>query len=167
MGDLCMTPLERRLLDEMAIQRLAAAYSHAIMRLDGHAAAATYTQDGVLTAFYKPDIVGQIAIAEVLATTLEPLDFLAQSCGAGVIDVQGDAATATWTVTELLKRRDEENLSCCFGSYEDKLMRCAEGWRFTHRRFLPFFRGGIEAQGRTYPPATRAPLSGDWPSALT
>jgi len=35
-------PLERRLIDEVEIQRLAAAYSHAVMRLDGLAAAATY-----------------------------------------------------------------------------------------------------------------------------
>ena len=158
-----MTPLERRLLDEIEIQRLAAAYSHAVMRLDGPAAAATYAQDGVLTAFYKPDIVGRAAIAEALTLTLAPLDFLAQNCAAGVIDVQGDIATATWTVTELLKRRGEEKLSCCFGSYEDQLVRSTTGWRFAHRRFLPFFRGDIEAEGRTYPPAAFAHGLQTWP----
>lgn len=147
-----MTPLERRLLDEIEIQRLAAAYSHAVMRLDGVAAAAVYTEDGVLTAFYKPDIVGRAAIAEALTLTLAPLEFLAQTCGAGVIHIDGDSATATWTVTELLKRREDTGLSCCFGSYEDRLVRAPEGWRFAHRRFLPFYRGAIESAGRGYPP---------------
>lgn len=97
-----MTPLERRLLDEIEIQRLAAAYSHAVMRLDGVAAASVYAEDGVLTAFYKPDIVGRAAIAEALTLTLAPLEFVAQTCGAGLIHIDGDSATATWTVTELL-----------------------------------------------------------------
>lgn len=154
-----MTPLERRLLDEIEIQRLAAAYSHAAMRLDGAAAAATYAEDGVLTAFYKSPIVGRAAIAEALTLTLAPLAFLNQTCGAGVIDVAGDGATARWTVTELLRRHDEESLSCCFGSYEDRLVRTADGWRFAARTFLPFFRGRIAGEGRAYPdPAFTGPV---------
>lgn len=146
-----MTLLERRLFDEIEIQRLAASYSHAVMRLDGRAAAATYTGNGVLTAFYKPDIIGRAAIADALALTLEPLAFLNQNCGAGIIAVDGDSATASWTVTELLQRKGEKNLSCCFGSYQDRLSRTADGWRFEHRTFLPFFRGRLEAEGRSYP----------------
>jgi hypothetical protein len=117
----------------LEIQRLAAAYSHAAMRLDGMAAAATYAEDGVLTAFYKPAIVGRAAIAEALTLTLAPLAFLNQMCAAGVIDVQGDGSTASWTVTELLRRKDEDRLSCCFGSYQDQLVRTSEGWRFASR----------------------------------
>jgi len=154
-----MTPLERRLLDEIEIQRLAAAYSHAVMRLDGAAAAATYAEDGVLTAFYKPDIIGHAAITEALTLTLEPLAFLNQNCGAGIIDVDGDTASASWSVTELLQRKGETHLSCCFGSYQDWLVCTADGWRFAHRTFLPFFRGRIEAEGRSYPdPAFTGPV---------
>ncbi|MCR5870994.1 MULTISPECIES: nuclear transport factor 2 family protein [unclassified Sphingomonas] len=150
--------LERRLIDEIEIQRLAAAYSHAVMRLDGAAAAATYAEDGVLTAFSKPGIVGRAAIAEALILTLEPLAFLNQNCGAGIISVDGDSATASWTVTELLQRKGEDRLSCCFGSYQDRLVRTADGWRFAHRTFVPFFRGRIEADGRSYPnPAFTGP----------
>jgi ketosteroid isomerase-like protein len=145
-----VTALDHRLLDEIEIQRLAAAYSHAAMRLDGTAAALVYAEDGVLTAFYKPDIVGRAAIGEALTLTFAPLEFLAQTCGAGVIKVDGDTATATWTVSELLKRREDEGLACCFGSYEDRLVRTPEGWRFVHRRFLPFYRGALAAEGRAY-----------------
>ena len=156
-----MSPLERRLLDEVEIQRLPA-YSHACMRLDGTAAAATYAEDGVLAAFYKPEIVGRAAIAAALVATLAPLEFLAQSCTAGIIDVEGDAATATWTVVELLRGRGDDAPSCCFGSYEDRLTRTAKGWRFAHRRFLPFYRGGLGG-GKGYgEPGFERPL-GDWP----
>ncbi|OJY53911.1 nuclear transport factor 2 family protein [Sphingomonas sp. 67-41] len=155
-----MTSLERQLLDEIEIQRLAAAYSHAAMRLDGAAAAAVYAEDGVLTAFYKAEIIGRAAIAEALTLTFAPLEFLAQTCGAGVIRIDGDTAIATWTVSELLKRHGEEGLACCFGSYEDQLVRTPEGWRFAHRRFLPFYRGMIESAGRSYPsPAFERPIS--------
>jgi ketosteroid isomerase-like protein len=162
-----MSPLERRLLDEIEIQRLAAAYSHAAMRLDGAAAASVYAEDGVLTAFYKPDIIGRAAIAEALTLTFAPLEFLAQTCGAGVIDVDGDTAIATWTVTELLKRREGEGLACCFGSYEDRLVRTADGWRFAHRRFLPFYRGSVAGGGRAYgEPGFERPLP-EWPPAIS
>src|SRR3546814_8546714 len=87
-----MTPLERRMFDELEIQKLAAAYSHAVMRRDGQAAAAVYTEDGILSAFYAPDIIGRQAIAEILTQTLAPIQFIIQSCTAGVINVDGDAA---------------------------------------------------------------------------
>lgn len=145
-----MTPLERRLLDEVEIHRLAASYSHAVMRLDGEAAASVYTADGVLIAFHKPEIRGRVAISEALTATLGQLEFLTQTCAAGIIDVAGDAATASWTVTELLKRPDEDALACCFGSYEDHLVRTGEGWRFARRRFQPFYRGGVSGEGRFY-----------------
>jgi hypothetical protein len=37
-------------------------------------------------------------------------------------------------------------------------VRTADGWRFSHRTFIPFFRGRIEADGRSYPnPAFSGP----------
>lgn len=146
-----MTSIERRLLDELEIQKLTAAYSHAVMRRDGAAAAAVYTTDGVLSAFYAPDIAGRQAIAEVLARTLAPLQFIVQTCSAGVIEVQDDTARATWSVTELLRLQDKEDLSCCIGAYEDTLARTHDGWRFTRRRFVPFYRGWMPSTGKLYP----------------
>lgn len=145
-----MTSIERRLLDELEIQKLTAAYSHAVMRRDGVAAAAVYTADGVLSAFYAPDIVGRDAIADVLSATLAPLQFIVQTCSAGVVEVEGDTARATWSVTELLRLQDKEELTCCFGAYEDMLARSQAGWRFTRRRFVPFYRGEIPSTGKLY-----------------
>lgn len=158
-----MTSIERRLLDELAIQKLAAAYSHAVMRLDGSAAGAVYAEDGVLSAFYYPDIVGRQAVTEALTNTFAPIQFIVQNCGAGVIDIDGDSARATWSVTELLRMRDQEELSCCFGVYEDTLARGEDGWRFTRRRFVPFYRGAIPSAGKLYREPTFENSFGPWP----
>ncbi len=132
------------------------------MRLDGAAAAATYVDDGVLTAFYKPDIVGRPAIEAALVATLAPLEFLAQSATAGVLAVDGESATATWTITEMLRVKGAQAPSCCFGVYEDRLTRTSDGWRFAHRRFLPFYRGGFDG-GKGYGvPGFTQPLE-PWP----
>lgn len=145
-----MTASEQRLIDELNIQKLTAAYSHAIMRLDARAAAATYAENGILSAFYAPDIIGRQAIAEILTTTLAPIQFICQTSTAGVIDVDGDQARASWTITELLRFRDKDELACCFGLYEDVLERRPGGWHFVSRRFVPFYRGCIPSTGKTY-----------------
>lgn len=139
-----------RVVAEMEIQRLTAAYSHAVMRRDASAAAQTYIEDGVLTAFYAPDIIGRSAIAAVLASALQPLQFICQTASAGVIDVNDGTARATWTITEFYKFKEGDELGCCFGMYEDTLSRCSEGWRFMQRRFTPFYRGTIPSKGKTY-----------------
>jgi len=158
-----MTPIERRLLDELQIQKLAASYSHATLKLDGAAAAAVYTEDGILSAFYYPDVVGRAAIAEALTKTLAPLQFLVQNCGAGMIDIEGDTARASWSVTELLRYKDSEAVSCCFGTYEDQLVRTGEGWRFARRSFIPFYRGSMASTGKLYRDPEFANAFSPWP----
>lgn len=145
-----MTASEQRLIDELNIQKLTAAYSHAIMRLDARAAAATYAENGILSAFSAPDIIGRQAIAEILTSTLAPIQFICQTASAGVIDVDGDRARASWTITELLRFKDKDKLACCFGLYEDVLERCPGGWHFVSRRFVPFYRGSIPSTGKLY-----------------
>jgi hypothetical protein len=100
-----------------------------------------------------------------LSATLAPLQFIVQTCSAGVVEVVDDTARATWSVTELLRLPDKEALTCCFGAYEDRLARGEEGWRFTHRRFLPFYRGSIPSTGRLYQEPTFENSFDPWPFA--
>jgi hypothetical protein len=139
-----------RMQDDLAIRTLTAAYSHAVMRLDAAAAAAVYAEDAVLSAFNFPPLSGRAAIAEGLALTLAPVEFLVQSCSNGMIAVEGDAARASWSVSEWFRMRGKEELGCCFGVYEDSLARLPEGWRFTRRRFHPFYRGTVPSTGKLY-----------------
>jgi ketosteroid isomerase-like protein len=158
-------PAHERLLHENAIRNLCAAYSHAVARLDAAAAAAVYAEDGVLSAFSFPELVGRKAIASALEQTLAPLAFLVQTCSAGVIDVRGDEARASWSVSEWFQYRDSDGLGRCFGMYEDRLVRQAGGWRFAYRRFHPFYRSVDAGGGKRYaPPAAFINDYSPWPS---
>jgi len=143
-----VTDLDRSLLDELAIRKLTDAYSHAVMRGDGFAAAACYSESGILSAYKAPDIVGRDKIGTILDKTLTPLKFMILTCTNGVVEVAGDTAVASWSVSEWLAVEDGETLTCNFGVYEDTLARFAEGWRFTLRRFQVFSRGQVPFSGR-------------------
>jgi ketosteroid isomerase-like protein len=153
-----------RIADENQILKLANAYSHAVMRRDGVRAAAVYTEDGQLTAFSRPPIVGRAALEAAFVATFSPLLFITQACVAQVIEVDGDRATASFSVNEFLRTKGQGDvLSCCLGVYEDRLVRTAQGWRFSHRRFSPFFRGTAAMEGKLYDqPAFENDFSG-WP----
>ncbi len=138
--------------DIEAITALAARYSDAASRLDGVAAAAVYAEDGVLKGFDFPEVVGRAAIGKVLGATLARLTFLSQQCTGGLVTVTGDTARARWNVQEWNQVRGEDKLDCCFGIYEDELVRTAAGWRFSRRRFHPQWRGRLEAAGTLYDP---------------
>ena len=157
--------LLRRLSDEQAIHRLVAAYSHAVMRLDPVAAAAVYAEDGVLSAFNGPDICGRPAIEAAFIATFTPIRSLIQTCAAGVIDIDGDTARASWSVTELLQNKYKDHLSFCLGNYDDQVVRTDAGWRFIRRRFNPFFRGDIASSGRQYDSKVPPHLYSPWPPA--
>jgi ketosteroid isomerase-like protein len=153
----------RRLRDETEITRLIAAYSHAVMRLDAAASAAVYTEDGVLSAFDGPDLVGRAKIERMLGKVYAPLRFLLQNCGSVVIDVDGDTARASSSVSEFVQYKDKDPLSCCFGNYDDALVRTAAGWRFARRRFSPFFSGTLQSEGTPFAPSTAPHLYTPYP----
>ena len=155
---------DQRVLDDLAIRNLTNAYSHACMRLDWVAAAAVYAEDGVLSAFSGPDIVGRPAIEKAFKRVLEPNQFLIQTCAAGMVDVQGDAARASWSVSDWFQAKTSEDLSCCFGVYEDQLKRTAEGWRFARRRFSPLHLASFPAKNRRQaPPEAFINTYAPWP----
>ena len=152
------------LADDLAVRSLANAYSHAVSRLDSDAAAMVYAEDGVLSAFRGPDIVGRAKICEAFHNTFDPLDFLIQTCAAGMVEIDGDRAKASWSVTEWFKPKGMDDLGCCFGMYEDQVVRTAEGWRFARRRFHPFYRGMVAVKGKGYlPPEAFGNDYAPWP----
>jgi hypothetical protein len=152
------------LSDDSEIRSLAAAYSHSIARKDAAAAAAVYAEDGVLSAFFGPEIVGRDKIAEALRQTLAPLAFIVQTCASGLVDIEGDRGRSSWSVIEWYQDTGGSELGCCFGLYEDQLIRGPNGWRFTRRRFHPFYRGTVPSSGKLYrPPEAFANTYAPWP----
>lgn len=156
----------QRLTDEIEINRLIAAYSHAVMRLDAVGSAAVYTEDGVLSAFSAPDVIGRQKIERILGKVYAPLRFLLQNCGSVVVHVEGDTARVSSSVAEFVQYKDKDPLSCCFGNYDDKLIRTSEGWRFTRRRFSPFFSGTLQSDGTPFAPSETPHLYAPYPPVL-
>jgi ketosteroid isomerase-like protein len=156
----------RRLSDEIEINRLLAAYSHAVMRLDPVGSAAVYIEDGVLSAFNGPDIVGRATIEATFVKVFAPVRFLIQNCGSCVIEVDGDRARASSSVSELLQNKGKDQVSCCFGNYDDDLVRTADGWRFAKRRFNPFYRGDLQSDGKQFADPAAPHTYATWPPAL-
>jgi hypothetical protein len=52
-----------------------------------------------------------------------------------VINVTGNTATARSVIRELAKMKDKLETFEVLGFYNDKLIKTADGWRFSHRVF--------------------------------
>lgn len=118
--------------DILAIRALADRYSDAANRCDAKDMAAVYAEDAELVAFGN-SFRGRAAIEDVFRGTIGLMEFMNQVCSGAVIAVDGDRATARWTVTEFAKRHDAEKLEMFMGKYEDELARGPDGWQFIRR----------------------------------
>lgn len=118
--------------DLVAIRALVDRYSDAANRMDAQGMASVYAENGEVDAFGKV-FTGRAAIEEVFGQTIGLMEVMNQICSGGVIDLDGDTATARWTVTEYAKRRGLEQVDLFLGNYEDELVRAPDGWLFARR----------------------------------
>jgi hypothetical protein len=51
------------------------------------------------------------------------------------INVDGDRATGSWTVSSQMKRRDGGQIDTVLGRYSDEFIRTAEGWKISRVGF--------------------------------
>ncbi|WP_165186939.1 nuclear transport factor 2 family protein [Caulobacter soli] len=123
-----------QLEDERAIRRLTAVYGEAVGRLDAHAAASTYVEDGRVSILGR-ETVGRVAIEAGMRASFEAHALLQFAAHGGLIDIAGDRATARWSTVEFAVRHGSEDIHCILGRYEDDLVRQPDGWRFRRRVF--------------------------------
>lgn len=147
----------QRLVDEDAIRRLVALYSDALTHLDAVRAASIYAEDGSVV-IAGAEIRGRQAIADGMRQTFAAFELLQIIAHGGLIDVDGDTATARWSTVELTVRRGAQDLNVIFGRYEDALVRLAEGWRFQRRVFTMAGRTQVETAKLQTNPAFFASL---------
>jgi uncharacterized protein (TIGR02246 family) len=124
-------PLEPR--DIVEIQQLYAAYNQAADRGDGKAFSGCFTEDGAF------DLGGTTAQgSEAIAEFGNKVPAAAPGCRHIatnlMIDGDGDWATGS-AYLMLLTTTTSPARIVTTGAYEDRLLRTAEGWRFTERRF--------------------------------
>lgn len=134
-------PTEAQAADIVAINHLAASYAEAMCRFAIDEAVQTYADDGVLSSPTTDDAVGRAAIAEVIGRTVSGLDFVFQTVHQGLVHVDGDVATARFTITEWARRRRDGRGILFLGMYHDDVIRTADGWRFARRQLAPRIMG--------------------------
>jgi len=130
------------LADHLAIRSLLDRYTDAMNRRDWPALERTFCRDGSWEAggpampamSYRFD--GASACAKGIAGLVDPLSLCIQSNHAPSITIDGDRATATSTINELVIAPGASHRTTIWGMYFDEMARDVDGeWRFRSRLF--------------------------------
>ena len=135
----------QNLFDENAIRGLIASYSDAVTHLDATRAAAIFTEDGIVSVV-GVETAGRATIEEGIGQSFAAFAMLQLVAHGGMIALNGDRATARWSVVEIGVRKGAQDLNVMLGRYEDQLVRTAEGWRCARRSYTLAGRSLIEAK---------------------
>lgn len=125
-----MTPDQRRAI-EADCARLVALYANRNDAADWDGVAALYAEDGVMTRPTAPGapVVGRAAI--LAAFKARPARTTRHLCSNVVIEVEGETAALGESAMLLFTAADAPPL---VGSFHDRFVLTAEGWRFAERR---------------------------------
>ena len=130
------------LADHLAIRSLLDHYTDAMNRRDWPALERAFCRDGAWDAGgpAMPAMTfhfeGAAACAQGIAGLVDPLVLCVQSNHAPRITVDGDHATATSTINEIVMPLGATRSTTIWGMYFDEIVREADGeWRFKSRTF--------------------------------
>lgn len=130
------------LRSRLEISDLTARFTDAVNRRSPGEVAGLFTENGAWHVPGVPPAVGHEAITNLLAGLLTNFPRLVQLTHSGHVDVSGNAATATWYISE----RGADSAGNAFeftGVYADRLVRTEhDGWRFAERSFGFLHRKG-------------------------
>ena len=127
--------------DELAIRQLAAAYADACNRMSPQDMASVYAEDGELVAlqFSEIPIKGKSKLERVFTRLISERDFIYYMIFSGIVNLDGDKATARWWVSELRQVKGEDHIVVMLACFQDEVVRLPEGWRFQRRTVKPMF----------------------------
>lgn len=125
-----------RLLDESAIRKLIARFAEAAIRADYDAFRSVWAPDATWTIGTPPKahVEGLDAILGLFRRLRSEKDFFVQFALPGVIDIDGDTASASCVCYEAARGGDTVfyRTHCLV---TDRLQRVGDGWLFTSRTF--------------------------------
>jgi hypothetical protein len=138
------------LLDERAIVRVALRYCSTIDSKDWAGLADVFVADATADLGGAATLVGLPAITEHIRLALQHLDASQHLVGNHVVEVDGDSATHSCSLQaqHVLRRAEGGRNFLVGGTYSDRLMRTADGWRIVHRRLSVVWSDGNRAVGR-------------------
>jgi ketosteroid isomerase-like protein len=122
--------------EDLSIQQTISRYAEGASRADWGQVLSTYTPDGVWEiASFGAKFEGHEAIRAALRQFSDPMDYIVQINGPGLIDITGGTATARSVIRECGKYAGRNEGLEVLGFYADNLIRTTDGWKFTRRVF--------------------------------
>jgi hypothetical protein len=122
--------------DELAIRALAYAFADAVNRRDASTFELLWDENGVweIGAPLHSITNGAHNIGTHMIELAEPLEFFVQLVHSGIVAIDGDQATARWSIQETGRSHTNGPYNA-FASYEDVLVKREGAWRFARRSF--------------------------------
>lgn len=137
------------LADELAIRELVTRYADAVTDYDEKAWAETWAQEGRWELMGRTTD-GRDATVALWKELMPIFKGVIQVPHSGVIELNGDTASARWTIAEYGRRQDD-GASFMLGTYYDRYRRESDGWRFVERRMEPLYLGPPDLSGNLLP----------------
>ena len=131
--------------DREEIQDLLIRYAMALDSRDWGLLATCFTEDGVTDyGDLGGENNGPAAIVELCRSALEPLDASQHIITNMVIATDGDSGSATcyFQAQHVLRGTEGGDNFLVGGTYRDRLVRTADGWRIAHRTLTPTWTDG-------------------------
>jgi ketosteroid isomerase-like protein len=117
--------------DRLAIRELVESYNDAVMRFDGDAWAANWTDDATWDTG-NGEITGKDNFFPVWQQAMAGFSFVGFFASAGPIIIDGDTAHGTWYQQEFLHQKEGGKLNIT-GRYEDDYVKSGGRWYFKKR----------------------------------
>ena len=125
--------------DELAIRQLAAAYIDAVNRYHADDWIATWADDATWNLMGM-EVAGKDNILNLWQGAMGGFEWVVMMLNSGTIEVDGDAATGRWYVTEHLNPK-EGDANLTLGVYDDRYCKRDGKWLFAERRYHVLFQG--------------------------
>ncbi|MDP1813231.1 MAG: nuclear transport factor 2 family protein [Leadbetterella sp.] len=132
----------QRIEDELEIRALADKFSDAANRKDSTLFESLWAEDGVwkIGAPINVEFKGKKTMGSSVAHMLDLWDFFVQLTGPGVINIQGEKATARFYVNEIARKRDDKSGNYNLSVYDDELVKENGEWRFSKRTYYTIYQ---------------------------
>ena len=133
--------------DYLEIQHLAQVYADGVMQRDAQLWGSTWASDGEWHLMPGMDPVkGRENLKAFWSGVMEGYPNVLHWVQPGLIEVDGDTATARFYVQENIKPAEGDSFRVA-GVYNDELIKEDGAWKFAVRRFSSMYRGPVDMSG--------------------
>jgi ketosteroid isomerase-like protein len=135
--------------DEMEIRALAGKFSDAANRKDGEQFQSLWAKDAIwkIGAPINMEFKGKENMGSSVTHMLGLWDFFVQLSGPGVVNINGDKATARFYVNEIARKTDDKSGNYNLSMYEDELIKENGKWVFQKRTYNTIYQEAPQYKG--------------------